>query len=126
MPASNSAEDLAANARADAYMNRQYLDPVFFGRYPKELPEMYGEVGSGVRAAGVRRFGYLVYYRVVPSGVEVIAIGIDLTRTRSATAGGSEREFQWRCFHNLVRGIEVASGWLHRFVRRFVHCALGL
>jgi beta-glucosidase len=43
VPASDSADDLAANARADAYMNRQYLDPVFFGRYPEELPEMYGE-----------------------------------------------------------------------------------
>src|SRR5438477_101499 len=41
VPASNSAEDLAANARADAYMNRQYLDPVFFGRYPEGLQETY-------------------------------------------------------------------------------------
>jgi plasmid stabilization system protein ParE len=39
-----------------------------------DMPEMYGEVGPGVRAAGVRRFGYVVYYRVVPSGVEVIAV----------------------------------------------------
>jgi beta-glucosidase len=42
-PASESIEDLAANARADAYMNRQYLDPVFCKAYPAELPEMYGE-----------------------------------------------------------------------------------
>jgi beta-glucosidase len=42
-PASQSAEDLAATARADAYMNRQYLDPVFFGRYPEELREIFGE-----------------------------------------------------------------------------------
>jgi beta-glucosidase len=41
-PASDSAEDLAATARADAYMNRQYLDPVFLGRYPDELLEIYG------------------------------------------------------------------------------------
>ena len=31
---SRSAEDLAATRRADAYMNRQYLDPVFLGHYP--------------------------------------------------------------------------------------------
>ena len=31
-PASDRAEDLAATARADAYMNRQYLDPVFLGQ----------------------------------------------------------------------------------------------
>ncbi len=38
------------------------------------MPEIYGEVGPGVRAAGVRRFGYVVYYRLVPSGVEVVAV----------------------------------------------------
>jgi beta-glucosidase len=42
-PASQSAQDLAATRRADAYMNRQYLDPVFFGRYPEELREIFGE-----------------------------------------------------------------------------------
>jgi beta-glucosidase len=42
-PASDSPEDLAATARADAYMNRQYLDPLFFGRYPDEMREIFGE-----------------------------------------------------------------------------------
>ncbi|HSQ05303.1 MAG TPA: GH1 family beta-glucosidase [Burkholderiales bacterium] len=41
--ASQSAEDLAATARADAYTNRQYLDPVFFGCYPAEMNEIFGE-----------------------------------------------------------------------------------
>jgi beta-glucosidase len=42
-PASQSPEDLAATRRADAYMNRQYLDPVFLGRYPDEMAEIFGE-----------------------------------------------------------------------------------
>jgi beta-glucosidase len=42
-PATDSAEDIAATARADAYMNRQYLDPLFLGSYPAELIEGYGE-----------------------------------------------------------------------------------
>jgi beta-glucosidase len=42
-PASKSAEDLAATARADAYMNRQYLDPALLGRYPGELREIFGD-----------------------------------------------------------------------------------
>ncbi|MGH8249868.1 MAG: GH1 family beta-glucosidase [Steroidobacteraceae bacterium] len=42
-PASTSTEDRAATARADAYMNRQYLDPVFLGRYPAELKHMFGD-----------------------------------------------------------------------------------
>jgi beta-glucosidase len=42
-PASDSAEDRAATKRADAYMNRQYLDPVFLGSYPAELQEIFGD-----------------------------------------------------------------------------------
>lgn len=41
--ASESDEDLAATRRADAYMNRQYLDPVILGSYPDELREIFGE-----------------------------------------------------------------------------------
>ncbi|HEV8480907.1 MAG TPA: GH1 family beta-glucosidase [Candidatus Eisenbacteria bacterium] len=40
--ATDSPEDRAAAERSDAYMNRQYLDPLYFGRYPEELAQMYG------------------------------------------------------------------------------------
>ena len=40
--ASQAPEDLAACARADAYMNRQYLDPAMLGRYPPEMREIFG------------------------------------------------------------------------------------
>jgi beta-glucosidase len=42
-PASDAPADRAATARADAYMNRQYLDPVVLGHYPEELREIFGE-----------------------------------------------------------------------------------
>jgi beta-glucosidase len=42
-PASEDADDRAATARADAYMNRQFLDPMLLGRYPDELAEIFGE-----------------------------------------------------------------------------------
>ncbi|HEV2530804.1 GH1 family beta-glucosidase [Phenylobacterium sp.] len=42
-PASPAPADLAAVKRADAYMNRQYLDPIFKGSYPPELKEIFGE-----------------------------------------------------------------------------------
>ncbi|HTE42258.1 MAG TPA: GH1 family beta-glucosidase [Steroidobacteraceae bacterium] len=42
-PASQSVEDVAATRRADAYMNRQYLDPVLLGAYPEEMKEIFGE-----------------------------------------------------------------------------------
>jgi beta-glucosidase len=41
--ASEEPADRAATARADAYMNRQYLDPIFLGRYPEELEEVFGD-----------------------------------------------------------------------------------
>jgi beta-glucosidase len=53
-PASDSAEDLAATERADAYMNRQYLDPVFFGRYPAELQEIFGPAWPTAAEADMR------------------------------------------------------------------------
>jgi len=42
-PATRKAADRAAAVRADVYFNRQYLDPVFFGRYPDGLPELFGD-----------------------------------------------------------------------------------
>jgi len=50
-PASDRPEDLAATRRADAYMNRQYLDPVFLGRYPAELEEIFGDAWPRFPAA---------------------------------------------------------------------------
>ena len=43
VPVSESEEDLAALRRADAYMNRQYLDPALLGTSPPEMAEMFGE-----------------------------------------------------------------------------------
>jgi beta-glucosidase len=38
---SNPADEEAAR-RADAYMNRQYLDPVYLGQYPEEMADIFG------------------------------------------------------------------------------------
>ncbi len=40
--ASDAPADLDATRRADAYMNRWYLDPLRLGRYPDEMQEMFG------------------------------------------------------------------------------------
>ena len=50
-PASDSAADIAATARADAYMNRQYLDPALRGSYPAELKDIFGEAWPKIAAA---------------------------------------------------------------------------
>ena len=50
-PATESVEDFAATLRADAYWNRQYLDPVFLGAYPPELAEIFGAAWPAFPAA---------------------------------------------------------------------------
>ena len=42
-PATTSTEDDEAARRGDAYMNRQYLDPVFMGKYPDEMRDIFGK-----------------------------------------------------------------------------------
>jgi beta-glucosidase len=51
VPASESADDVAATRRADAYMNRQYLDPLFGRGYPEEMPDLFGEAWPRFPAA---------------------------------------------------------------------------
>ena len=70
-PATETVEDLSATMRADAYWNRHYLDPVFLGGYPPELPEIFGAAWPSFPAADfdlIRRppdFLGINYYRCV-------------------------------------------------------------
>jgi beta-glucosidase len=50
-PASEAPADIAAAARADAYMNRFYLDPLLLGSYPVELHDIFGAAFPEVAAA---------------------------------------------------------------------------
>ncbi len=45
--------DHRARDLADAYMNRQYLDPALLGRYPDEMPALFGEAWPDWPAAEV-------------------------------------------------------------------------
>ncbi len=51
VPASASALDAAACERAEAYMNRQFLDPALLGRCPAALREVFGEAWCDWTAA---------------------------------------------------------------------------
>jgi beta-glucosidase len=86
-PASDSPEDRAAVIRGDAYMNRQYLEPVFLGRYPDELKDVFGEAWPDFPAADLDHIrqpidfvGVNYYTRKVtrndPSALPVRAIGV--------------------------------------------------
>jgi beta-glucosidase len=50
VPASDCTADLEATRRADAYMNRYYLDAVLRGEYPAELPDIFGEAWPTIEA----------------------------------------------------------------------------
>ena len=54
-PASEDPRDVAATRRADAYMNRQYLEPVLRGAYPAELAEIFGPAWPEFPAADLKR-----------------------------------------------------------------------
>ncbi|WP_420456688.1 GH1 family beta-glucosidase [Rubrivirga sp.] len=70
--ATDKPEDVAATARADAYMNRIFLDPVVHGRYPEGLPEVFGASWPGFADADLDEiqtdtdfFGVNYYTRAV-------------------------------------------------------------
>ena len=42
-PATSSDADIAAARRGNAYFTRMFLDPIFKGRYPRALEELFGE-----------------------------------------------------------------------------------
>src|SRR5215213_504595 len=50
-PASDREDDVVATARADAYMNRQYLDAACLGQYPAEMRDIFGEAWPEPSAA---------------------------------------------------------------------------
>lgn len=56
-PASARDADVAAARRGDAYMNRQYLDPVFKGSYPEEMQEIFGSAWPDFAAADFALIG---------------------------------------------------------------------
>jgi toxin ParE1/3/4 len=78
---------LRPEAARDAREARNHLDSEqpglgedFLGRLNESLariggmPELYGVVGRNVRAARLRRFTYIVYYRVHADRIEVLAV----------------------------------------------------
>jgi beta-glucosidase len=54
-PASKRAADRDAANRDDAYMNRQYLDPVLRGSYPDEMREIFGEAWPEIAKGDMKR-----------------------------------------------------------------------
>jgi len=98
-PATGSPADRAAAARADAYMNRQYLDPVFLGSYPQELDEVYGRDRPRVPPEDFRRIGEPIDF-----------LGINYY-TRSVTRHDDSVPFLRAAPVRVPGGLYTETGW---------------
>ncbi|MFN2399575.1 MAG: GH1 family beta-glucosidase [Gemmatimonadaceae bacterium] len=97
--ASDAPEDLAATRRADAYMNRQYLDPVFLGAYPSEMGEIFGEAWPEFSETDMRHIRQPIDY-----------LGVNYY-TRSVTCADPDA---WPVFASSVsqpHSIHTETGW---------------
>lgn len=113
-PATDRATDQAAVRRADAYMNRQFLDPIFMGHFPEALAEVYGAAWPILRdaeSAALKQpidfLGINYYTRSVIADSGVVAdskVVADApytlpTRTRSIVqAGRTYTEMGWEVY----------------------------
>jgi beta-glucosidase len=113
--ASRRREDHAATARADAYMNRQYLDPIRLGRSPREMREVFGDAWPGfgkADLAAVRQpvdfVGVNYYQRSVvendPTALPVRASGVP-------QPGSTHTETGWEVY---PRGLTDTLLWLRK------------
>lgn len=99
VPATDRPEDVAATARADAYMNRQYLDPVFRGAYPAEMPEIFGDAWPDPPAADLERIRQPIDF-----------LGVNYY-TRGVTRAAPERAFLGAATVPQPRHVYTETGW---------------
>jgi beta-glucosidase len=117
-PASERAEDVAAAARADAYMNRHYLDPVFGGAYPDELRAMLGacwpefpEEDFRLIAEPIDFLGINYYKRSVTADDPHVT----LVRARDVPQTGLHTELGWEVYAD---GLTDILSWVHSRYRK--------
>ncbi|HWJ21964.1 MAG TPA: GH1 family beta-glucosidase [Gemmatimonadaceae bacterium] len=110
-PASRREADLAATRRADAYMNRQYLDPVFFGSYPEELREVFGEAWPDFPEADMRLVQQPIDFLGVNYYTRNVTRHSHLHRHRPLHATGVRQkghtytETKWEVFPDALRRV---------------------
>jgi beta-glucosidase len=112
-PASASTQDVEAARRADAYMNRQYLDAALLGRYPEELGDVFGDAWprwSPEQMAALRTaidfLGVNYYTRsVTRADAESWPVRASAVRQQSATY----TETGWEVY---PQGLEETLSWV--------------
>ena len=112
---SSSAEDVAAAQRADAYMNRQYLDPALQGRYPEELEEIFGDAWPGwspEEVAALRAPGDFLgvnYYTRSFSRADPESWPLGVSEVRQGREGARCTETGWEVY---APGLEETLSWV--------------
>lgn len=114
-PASDDAKDRAAAERAEAYMNRHYLDPIFLGAYPPELQKIFGPHWPRFPEADLRLIrepidflGVNYYTRAVvrdDPGDELLGCSPVLQ------TGAEHTDMGWEIF---PEGLKTVLLWVHR------------
>jgi beta-glucosidase len=90
--ASDSQADHSAARRLDAYFNRQFLDPVFLGQVPAELPQMYASDWTDWTADELQRIQRPVDFVGVNYYLRLVVCddaSAGLARTRAVRQNGS-------------------------------------
>lgn len=99
--ASTSEEDVAAAHRADAYMNRAFLDPMLLGRYPDGLAELFGDAWHDPDPADLDRisapldFLGINYYTRSVSAHDPSASAFPEHAARTVPPGHTRTEMGW-------------------------------
>ena len=88
---SHSASDLAATARADAYMNRQYLDPVMLGALSRRDARDLRRGVAGVAGAGHRADPQPIDFLGINYYTRNVVQNDDKPRSRAARCARSRR-----------------------------------
>jgi len=114
-PASGAPADAAAAARAEAYINRQYLDPALLGCYPDEMGEILGPVWPprpAAEVAGLRQpldfLGVNYYSRAV---VRDDPAAVPARASKVRQPGSTYTELDWEVYPD---GLAEILTWVGR------------
>jgi len=114
-PATASTEDVAATLRAEAYMNRQYLDAALLGRYPQELAEIFGKAWPDWKPEEVAALRVPIdflgvnYYTRSVTRADATSWPLRASAVRQAHA--THTEMSWEVF---ARGLQDALLWVKK------------
>ncbi len=119
-PASDSPEDAAAAMRADGYINRWFIDPIFGRGYPADMVEFYGkgqwlpkmepgdlaEIAAPIDFLGVNSY-FASYVRAVEQAPGRELGAVQLTADELAARGFEVTETGWAVVPDAFRELLV-------------------